>query len=118
MLKAFTFVFAFSFIACHSSSKLNNETYTVSGGELERIGSGFIKSNDCLTCHSYDQRLVGPSFQAISEKYNETSVDMLSRKIIKGGNGNWGQIPMIPHPKLSKNDADMIVRYILSLKNK
>ncbi len=40
----------------------------------------------------------------------------LTGKVIKGGAGNWGQIPMTPHPQLSKKDVSEMVRYILSLK--
>jgi cytochrome c len=43
---------------------------------------------------------------------------MLADKIIKGGAGVWGQIPMTPHPNLSKQDAEQIVKYVLLLKNK
>ena len=120
MLRATLFICIFSLMACNSSSKLNKDEYSPVNNtdELEKMGSGLIKSNDCYTCHSFEQRIVGPSFRAISEKYNEASVDMLAQEIIKGGSGHWGQLPMLPHPKLAKTDAQIIASYILSLKNK
>jgi|SRR6185369_8169045 len=120
MFRAITFISIFILIACHPSSKLKKVANSPmqNNDELERIGSNLIKTNDCFTCHSYEQRLVGPTFLAISEKYNEVSVDMLSQKIIKGGSGHWGTLPMTPHPKLSKTDAEVIVLYILSLKTR
>jgi cytochrome c len=44
-------------------------------------------------------------------------LDTLSDKIIKGGGGRWGAVPMTPHPQVSKEDATTMVKYVLSLKN-
>jgi cytochrome c len=54
----------------------------------------------------------------VAAKYpkNDAVIDSLSDKIIKGGSGNWGTIPMIAHPALSKDDAKAMVNYVLSLK--
>jgi cytochrome c len=62
--------------------------------------------------------LIGPSFAAIAKKYknNTANINYLSTKIIKGGSGKWGQVPMTPHPTISKKDADEMVRFILSKK--
>ena len=49
-------------------------------------------------------------------KTNKENQEKLATKVIAGGQGVWGQIPMIPHPKLSKEDAIAMVKYILLLK--
>lgn len=82
----------------------------------EMIANLFAKS-DCNTCHNQDVKTVGPSYKAIAERYenNEQNRNTLIAKVIKGGAGNWGQIPMSPHPTLKKEDADAMVSYIMNL---
>ena len=76
-----------------------------------------IESSDCQTCHHTTNKLVGPSYTAIATKYNESDeiVTMLSSKVITGGLGVWGDMPMNPHPSLSEEEAQKMVRYILTL---
>jgi cytochrome c len=82
---------------------------------LELIGS-----SDCLTCHTIEEKKVGPAYRDVANKYNadEQTITKLADKIIKGGSGVWGQIPMAAHPKISEADAKTMVTYILSLKKK
>lgn len=77
--------------------------------------------NDCKTCHTIDDKLTGPPFRDIANKYAgypDTIVTHLADKVRSGGSGVWGQIMMTPHPGLSQSDAEAIVHYILLLKNK
>ena len=79
-------------------------------------GLALIEGADCLTCHKVDSKLVGPSYQEVADKYTAADVDKLAQKIIDGGVGNWGQIPMTPHAGMSKDNAKKMVEYILTLK--
>lgn len=79
-------------------------------------GLKLIEGTDCLTCHTIDSKLIGPSYQEVAAKYTDADLDMLAQKIIDGGKGNWGEIPMAPHEGLSKENAKQMVKYILSLK--
>lgn len=81
-------------------------------------GEQLIHSADCLTCHKVDTKLVGPSYIEVANKYPATdaNIDLLAGKIIQGGSGSWGEIPMTPHPAISSDDAKEMVKYILSLK--
>jgi len=95
-------------------------------GEIEdevgtsKVASGLemMNASDCATCHNQFQKTVGPSYQSIAEKYepNEENIEMLASKIIDGGSGVWGEVPMSPHPNMSQDDAEAIVEYILSLR--
>ncbi len=82
-------------------------------------GLELVKSSDCSTCHKVDEKVIGPSFREIANKYpdNAATIDTLAHKIINGGSGNWGAITMAAHKDLSVEDADAIVKYILLLKN-
>lgn len=82
----------------------------------EHEGKTLIAGMDCLTCHKEDAKLVGPSYQEVAAKYTDADIDMLADKIINGGVGNWGQVPMPPHAGLSKENAKKMVEYILTLK--
>lgn len=64
--------------------------------------------------------MIGPPFTSIAMKYHSTLDDLekLSIKILAGGSGVWGEIPMVPHPNLNKYESELMVKYILSLKNK
>lgn len=79
-------------------------------------GLKLIEGADCLSCHKMDAKLVGPSYQDVAAKYTEADIDKLAQKVIEGGKGNWGEIPMTPHPGLDKENAKLMVKYILSLK--
>ncbi len=79
-------------------------------------GLALIEGADCLGCHKIDAKLVGPSYQEIADKYTDADADMLADKIINGGKGSWGEVPMTPHTGMSKDNAKKMVAYILTLK--
>ncbi|MCC7506867.1 MAG: ThuA domain-containing protein [Saprospiraceae bacterium] len=80
-------------------------------------GKLLIERSDCRTCHAEDRQINGPSFQAVAERYrkDDFAVRNLSKKVIQGGAGNWGQVVMSAHPQVSEEDAGEMVRWILSL---
>jgi cytochrome c len=84
----------------------------------KKDGKALIEASDCRTCHKDDSKLIGPAYQEVAKKYenNEANLKMLAEKIIKGGQGNWGEIPMAGHPNVSEEDASAMVEYILSMK--
>lgn len=83
-------------------------------------GLALIAASDCLTCHKVDEKLTGPAYRDVANKYenSETNIKMLAEKIVKGGTGVWGEIPMTPHPAITPADAEQMVKYIFLLKNK
>ena len=83
-------------------------------------GLALIAGSDCLTCHKVGEKLTGPAYRDVANKYENTeaNITMLAGKIIKGGQGVWGTIPMTPHAQLSQADAEQMVKYILLLRNK
>lgn len=82
----------------------------------EQKGEKLLEGMDCLSCHKVDGALVGPSYHDVANKYTAADTDMLAEKIITGGAGHWGEVPMTPHAGLSKENATLMVKYILSLK--
>lgn len=85
--------------------------------ELIKQGQALVDANDCKTCHAADKKIIGPSHTDVAKKYefNQANVDKLANKIISGGSGVWGEIPMTPHPGVSQDDAKKMAMYVLSL---
>lgn len=85
--------------------------------ELIAQGEALVNASDCKTCHHATNKIVGPAHAEVAKKYDFTSanVSMLAGKIINGGSGNWGEIPMTPHTDISKADAEKMAMYVLSL---
>jgi cytochrome c len=81
-------------------------------------GLNLIAKSDCFTCHKLREKLIGPSYGDVANKYPNTpeNINLLSDRIIKGSQGIWGQVPMLAHPAITKDDAVKMVKYILLLK--
>lgn len=84
-----------------------------------KAGLDLVAKNDCYTCHKTAEKLIGPAYLDVSNKYAgvDTAVAYLSHKVLTGGQGVWGSIPMTAHPALSQADAETMVKYILLLKD-
>lgn len=107
------------------SQKENVSVGTVSSEKTEvtdvsssLTGDQIIESLDCSGCHAVNEKMIGPSYQEIADKYSEKDIELLASKIIEGGSGVWGGVPMSPHPQVSKEEAKKMVEYILTLKKK
>ena len=83
-------------------------------------GLEVVAQSDCSTCHDINKKIIGPAYNEVARKYEnaaDTTIARLADKIINGGSGVWGQIPMTPHPQISQEDAVTAVKYILLLKD-
>jgi len=83
-------------------------------------GLALIAGSDCLTCHKVDETSTGPAYRDVANKYtsDDATINTLADKVIAGGSGNWGSVPMTAHATISKDDAKAMVKYVLLLKNK
>ena len=74
------------------------------------------QSKNCFACHAIDQKLVGPAYQEIAKKYkgNKAAEADLVKKVINGGGGVWGPIPMPPNP-VKEDEAKLLVDWILGM---
>ncbi|MBC7651461.1 MAG: c-type cytochrome [Deinococcales bacterium] len=92
----------------------------ISNNPNYKKGLELIGKSDCLTCHKINEKATGPAYSDVAAKYApaaDTTIQRLAGKIIKGGAGAWGAIPMTPHPQVPQADAEQMVKYILLLKN-
>jgi len=75
------------------------------------------KAKNCMTCHAVDKKVVGPAYKEVAKKYagDKTAADKLATKIIKGGSGVWGAVPM-PANAVSEAEAKKLAAWVLSQK--
>ncbi len=94
------------------------KTATVAKTISAPSGKQLLAQSDCLTCHKEQVKVVGPAYADVALKYPPTpaNIDYLVGKVIAGGSGVWGQIPMAAHPALNKDQVKAMVKYILSIK--
>ncbi len=83
-------------------------------------GASLIETHNCFACHKVDEKSIGPTYNQVAERYPETpdNIEMLANKIIKGGNGNWGEQNMSAHPQVTPEEAKIMVNYVLALNDK
>lgn len=128
-----TLAIALVLIACGGSGTENKEavkeetkkeeaTTSISDDPVYQEGLALVAKpeNLCLTCHKVDEKLTGPAYRDVANKYENTpeNVKMLTEKVLKGGSGVWGDVAMVPAPGLNAADAEKMVKYILLLRNK
>ena len=76
------------------------------------------KSKNCMACHAVANKIVGPAYKDVAKKYaaDKTAADKLAAKIIKGGSGVWGAVPMPANPQVSEAEARKLAAWVLSQK--
>lgn len=75
-------------------------------------------AKNCMACHAVDKKLVGPSYKEVATKYagQKDAVEKLSAKVIKGGSGVYGPVPMPANPQVTPDEAKKLVAWVLSTK--
>jgi cytochrome c len=134
--KKLVVVLSFSLLAaaCGSSGDTRSEgskdsaaattsSSTPAAGAASDKGLELIGASDCTTCHRLDKNgsgsNIGPAYSEVAAKYApaaDTTINRIVKKIITGGSGIWGSVPMTPHAALKEADVRTMVEYIMTLK--
>lgn len=115
-------VIVLGLFACNSAEEKTGGSEQKKNAAMDNpdydAGLNLAAKSDCFTCHKLREKLVGPAWGDVAKKYASTpeNINMLSDKVIKGGQGVWGPTPMLAHPTVTKADAEKMVKYILLLK--
>ena len=74
------------------------------------------KKSNCMSCHTVEKKLVGPSYKDVAAKYagKADAVKTLSAKVKAGGKGNWGEVPMPPNANVKDADIETLVKWVLA----
>jgi cytochrome c len=78
-------------------------------------GEALAKAKNCFSCHAVDKKVVGPAYKDVAAKYKSADIPKLADKVIKGGSGVWGPVPMPPN-QVTPDEAKKLVTWVLSQK--
>ena len=75
-------------------------------------------AKNCMACHAVDKKLVGPAYKDVAAKYagQRDAAAKLEAKVLKGGSGVWGPVPMPANAQVSPEEAKKLVAWILAQK--
>ena len=76
------------------------------------------KSKNCMACHAIDKKIVGPAYKDVAKKYTgqKDAEDKLTQKVLNGGSGVWGPVPMPANSQVTEAEARTLVKWVLSQK--
>jgi cytochrome c len=76
------------------------------------------QKKNCMACHAIDKKVVGPAYKDVAAKYagQKDAVDKLTHKVMKGGSGVWGAVPMPANPQVTEAEARQLVQWVLTQK--
>ena len=125
MKKILLLLIVFASMSCGGKKETTNteefstpdNTPKVSVADQITEGQALVQASDCKTCHHPTNKIIGPAHMDVAKKYEftEANVKMLADKILKGGQGVWGEIPMTAHVDVTQANAEKMARYVLSL---
>jgi len=73
------------------------------------------RAKNCMSCHTAERKVIGPAFKDIATRYRDQkgAAEVLATKILKGGSGVWGAVPMPANTQVSDADARKLATWIL-----
>jgi cytochrome c len=73
-------------------------------------------SKNCMACHAVDKKVVGPAYKDVAKKYagQKDAADKLAAKIMKGGSGVWGPVPMPANTQVNEAEAKKLAAWVLA----
>lgn len=95
------------------------------GATLAVLASGsamanadLAKAKNCMTCHTVDNKVLGPAFKDVAKKYagDKTAENKLVQKVLKGSSGTWGTAAMPANTQVTEAEAHTLVKWVLALK--
>lgn len=78
--------------------------------------SEILTKNACLACHQVDNKVVGPAYKEVAEKYKDdaANAELLAKHIKEGSQGIWGAIPMPPNANITDEDLSVVVDWLMA----
>jgi cytochrome c len=86
-------------------------------GAVSDPGLALMKSSDCFNCHQVEQRIIGPSYLEVADRYRgqPAALDLAVKRVREGSTGVWGQVPMLPHPQHTTDEVTIMLRWVFGL---
>ena len=85
---------------------------------LALANPALAQKKNCMACHAVDKKLVGPAYKDVAAKYakDKDAYKKLAEKIVKGGSGVWGPVPMPANTQVSPAEAETLAKWVLTVK--
>lgn len=92
--------------------------FAVLGTNSAFADANLAKAKNCMACHAISTKLVGPAYKDVAAKYagQKDAESKLVAKVLKGGSGVWGSIPMPANSQVNEAEARTLVKWVLSQK--
>lgn len=76
------------------------------------------KASGCFSCHSMQEKVVGPAFASVAQKYagQPDAASELAQSIRNGSVRKWGRAPMPAHGSLDHGDIQRLAEWVLTIK--
>ncbi len=89
-----------------------------SSSAMADAGLDLAKAKNCMACHSVANKVVGPAYKDVAAKYagQKDAEAKLVQKVLKGGSGSWGAVPMPANAQVTEAEAHTLVKWVLSQK--
>lgn len=89
-----------------------------SSAAMADAGLDLAKAKNCMACHAVANKLVGPAYKDVAAKYagQKDAEAKLVAKVMKGGSGVWGAIPMPANTQVTEAEAQTLVKWVLAQK--
>ena len=95
---------------------LAGSAFTAAAAEPQ--GARLFEQKRCYICHETEKVSLGPPLKAIAVRHKarrDVMAEVLARKIVHGGGGSWGVVPMVPNQWVSLEEARAMADWILEL---
>jgi cytochrome c len=99
----------------YMSNKAKLQAVLNKGTQSDEPGIAVMRTSNCFNCHSFNNKLIGPSFYDIGKRYAATAanITLLANRVRNGSTGVWGKEVMPTHPELSADEINSTVQWIL-----
>ena len=86
-------------------------------GAASDPGLALMKSSDCFNCHQVEQRVIGPAYLEVAERYRgqPAALDAAVKRVREGSTGVWGAVPMLPHLQHTTDEVTIMLRWVFGL---
>ncbi|MGB8703600.1 MAG: c-type cytochrome [Gillisia sp.] len=73
-----------------------------------------ILNSNCINCHSFEGKRIGPSFYEINQHSQKEGVNVqeMVKRVKNGSSGIWGKAMMPAHPELSTEEIQRMISWI------
>ena len=88
------------------------------GMPLALADARLASEKNCMACHDVSAKRLGPSFREIAARYagQKDATERMASKIVKGGEGAWGNVRMPANTQITEPEAKRLAAWVLGIR--